>query len=108
VAAGAEVIDPRDSAAPETRQTFEAYPHIGKVLPAIGYGTAQLAALKATIDDSTANVIVSATPVDLAALIQLRKKVVRARYGFAEADGGGLSRLIEAFVARAFPGHGGR
>jgi predicted GTPase len=108
VAAGAEVIDPRDSAAPEIRQMFEAYPHIGKVLPAVGYGAAQLAALKATIDNSAADVIVSATPIDLAELTQLRKKVVRARYQFAEAGEGGLSRLIDAFVARTVPGQGER
>ena len=100
VAAGADVIDPRDFAALEIRPTFEAYPHIGKVLPAVGYGAAQLAALKATIDNSAADVVVSATPIDLAQLVQLRKKVVRARYEFAEAGEPELSPLIEAFVAR--------
>jgi predicted GTPase len=108
VAAGADVIDPRNSAAPEIRHTFDAYPHIGKVLPAVGYGAAQIAALKATIDNSAADVVVSATPIDLAKLVQLGKKVVRARYEFAEADYPGLSRLIEAFVARALPGPGER
>lgn len=108
VAAGADVIDPRDSAAPEIRPTFEAYPHIGKVLPAVGYGAAALAALRATIDDSAADVVVSATPIDLAQLAQLRKQVVRARYEFAEAGDGGLWRLVEAFLARALPGQGVR
>jgi predicted GTPase len=108
VAAGADIVDPRDSAAPEIMPTFESYPHIGKVLPAVGYGAAQLAALKATIDNSAADVVVSATPIDLAKLVQLQKKVVRARYEFAEAGEPGLSGLIDAFVARALPGPGGR
>jgi predicted GTPase len=108
VAAGADVIDPRASAVGEIRRTFEAYPHIGKVLPAVGYDAAQLADLKATIDDSGADLIVSATPIDLAKLVQLDKKIVRARYSCAETGEPKLSRLVEAFVARAFPGQGGR
>ena len=47
---------------------FRAYPHIGKVLPAVGYGSAQLAALAATVNASAAEVVVSATPIDLARL----------------------------------------
>jgi predicted GTPase len=108
VAAGADIVDPRDSAAPEIRQIFEACPHIGKVLPAVGYDAAQLAALKATIENSVADVVVSATPIDLAKHVQLSKKVVRARYEFVEAGVPRLSQLIEAFVARALVEPGGR
>jgi predicted GTPase len=108
VAAGADIIDPRDSAAPEIRRIFEAYPHIGKVLPAVGYGPAQLADLKATIDQSAAEVVVLGTPVNLAKLVQLDKKIVRARYDFAETGETTLSRLIETFVARELPGWVGR
>jgi predicted GTPase len=103
VAAGADVIDPRLSAAPEIRKIFEAYPHIGKVLPAIGYDASQLAALRTTINESAADAVVSATPIDLAQLIQLRKRVVRARYEFAETGDPKLSSIIEVFVARAVP-----
>src|SRR5262245_194212 len=79
VAAGADVVDPRLSAPPAISAVFEAYPHIGKVLPAVGYGTAQLAALQATINGAEVDVIVSATAADLARLLDLNKKVVRAR-----------------------------
>ena len=103
VAAGADVIDPRLSAAPEIRKIFEAYPHIGKVLPAIGYDASQLAALRTTINESAADAVVSATPIDLAQLIQLRKRAVRARYEFAETGDPKLSSIIEVFVARAVP-----
>jgi predicted GTPase len=106
IAAGADVINPRLSAAPEIQKVFEAYPHIGTVLPAVGYDAIQLAALKKTIDDSTADVVVSATPIDLAQLIQLRKKVVRARYEFAEAGDSKISSIIKTFVARAVPERG--
>jgi predicted GTPase len=99
-AAGAgAIVDPRASAAPEIAAVFAAYPHIGRVLPAVGYGPAQLDALRRTIDAAAAGVVVAATPLDLAALIPLNKPVVRARYEFAEVDQPGLGALIDAFIA---------
>jgi predicted GTPase len=100
VAAGADVVDPRPSAAPGIREIFEAYPHIGKVLPAVGYGATQLAALQATINGAEVDVVVSATPADLGHLLSLNKKVVRARYEFAEVGEPNLSSIIDAFVER--------
>jgi predicted GTPase len=60
------------------RKIFEAYPHIGKVLPAVGYDAAQLAAVAATINDATIDAVVSATPADLAHLVNLNKPAARA------------------------------
>jgi predicted GTPase len=100
VAAGADVVDPRLSAAPAISAIFEAYPHIGKVLPAVGYGAAQLAALQATINGADVDAVVSATPADLARLLELDKKVVRARYEFAEVGEPKLSSIIDAFIER--------
>ncbi len=100
VAAGADVVDPRPSAVSGIREVFEAYPHIGKVLPAVGYGAAQLAALRSTINGADADVVVSATPADLAHLLDLDKRVVRARYEFAELDEPTLSSLVDVFVER--------
>lgn len=108
VAAGADVVDPRPSAAPGIRETFEAYPHIGKVLPAVGYDAAQLAALRSTINSADVDVVVSATPADLARLLGLHKKVVRARYEFAEVDEPKLSTIVDAFVERAMRAGRGR
>lgn len=99
IAAGAaSIVDPRLSAAPEIRAVFRAYPHIGPVLPAVGYGPAQLAALAATINASTAEVVVSATPMDLARLVQIDKTVIRARYQYAEDGSPGLSSFVDAFL----------
>ena len=100
IAAGAaSIVDPRLSAAPEIRAVFRAYPHIGPVLPAVGYGPAQLAALASTINASTAEVVVSATPMDLARLVQIDKTVIRARYQYAEDSSPGLSSFVDAFLA---------
>ncbi|HEV2335247.1 MAG TPA: cyclic 2,3-diphosphoglycerate synthase [Stellaceae bacterium] len=99
-AAGATVIlDPRLSAVPEIGAVFSAYPHIGPVLPAVGYGPAQLAALAATINASAAEVVVSGTPMDLARLVPIDKPMIRARYEYAEDGAPALSSFIDAFLA---------
>jgi predicted GTPase len=78
---------------------FETYPHLGSVLPAVGYDEAQLAALSATIEASRAEVVVSGTPLDLAARIGGTKPVVRVRYELEDVDEPGLGALVDDFVA---------
>jgi predicted GTPase len=99
-AGAAEIVDPRPSAAPEIADVLHAYPHIGAVLPALGYGPAQLRALAATIRASAADVVVSATPIDLARVVPIDKTVVRARYGYAELGEPALSAFIDIFLKR--------
>jgi predicted GTPase len=101
--AGAVVVDPRDSAEPELREIFKAYPHIGKVLPAVGYGPAQLAALERTINNAAVDAVVSATPLDLGRLVRVDKTIVRARYEFAETDEPRLSTIVDAFIDSLAP-----
>ena len=102
-AGAAEIVDPRPFAAPALRAVYARYPHIGPVLPAVGYGPAQLEALGATLDAAPADVIVAATPVDLRALVAPALPVVRARYAFAEAGEPGLGDVVDAFVSRIRP-----
>ncbi len=101
LAAGAEIVDPRDSAAPASAALYARYPHLGPVLPATGYSAAERAALAATIEASRAEFVVSGTPHDLAQLLGLSKRVLRARYEFAEVDAPGLWGAVEAFLERA-------
>jgi predicted GTPase len=68
-AGAAAIVDPRPAAAPAVRDVFSAYPHIGPVLPAVGYSGAQVEALRRTIDKADADVVVAAIPVDLARLL---------------------------------------
>jgi predicted GTPase len=100
VAAGATIVDPRLSAAPALQDVFREYPHIGNVLPAMGYGAEQLSALKATIDHAAADFIVSGTPIDLQKLVSLDKPVIRARYEFVEVGHPSLSSIVDDFTAR--------
>jgi len=94
----AELVDPRPFAAPAIARVFEQYPHIGAVLPAVGYSAQQLQALADTINASDAEVVVSATPADLAALIRISKPVVRARYEYDDPGRPGLREHIESFL----------
>jgi predicted GTPase len=105
-AGAAELVDPRLSAAPEILAVYRAYPHIGMVLPAEGYSAAQLQALARTIEASTADIVVSATPIDLARLIRTGKRIVRARYEYAASGGPGLAAFVDSFLTRYAPAKG--
>ncbi len=103
-AQAAEIVDPRSVAAEQIAALYAQYPHIGSVLPAVGYHASQLGALRATINAADVDVIVSATPCDLAALIEIDKPVVRARYEFAEAGEPGLGGLVQRFLEKQAAG----
>ena len=98
--AGALIVDPRTRAAPDVREIFARYPHIGPGLPAVGYDAAQRAALRASIEACDAELVVAATPIDLAALLHLTKPVVRARYEFADAGEPTLEDVLEPVFAK--------
>ncbi|HVP29770.1 MAG TPA: cyclic 2,3-diphosphoglycerate synthase [Myxococcota bacterium] len=106
--AGAEIVDPRPSAAPALAAVYTANPHIGRVLPAMGYGAAQREALRVTIEASEADVVVAATPIDLASVLGLAKPVVRVRYELEEAERPGLGAIVDAFVASATRSEGAK
>ncbi len=97
-AQAAEIVDPRSGAADEIADVYARYPHIGPVLPAMGYSRVQLDALQETINASAADVVVVATPCDLGKLIAIEKPVVRVRYEFAEVGTPGLGSLVEDFL----------
>ncbi|MEA5509719.1 cyclic 2,3-diphosphoglycerate synthase [Crocosphaera sp. UHCC 0190] len=94
----AAIVDPRPYAVAEIAKIYEKYPHIGPVLPAMGYFPAQLKALEDTINHAEVDVVIAATPSNLGALIQVNKPIIRARYEFAEAQTPGLGDRIEQFL----------
>lgn len=105
VDAGArEIVDPRSSAVGHIAEAFKLYRHIGKVLPALGYSSGQLKDLEATINGSSADVVVSGTPSDIARLIQISLPCYRARYEFVEAGGPLIEQRLDRFLCeRGFP-----
>jgi predicted GTPase len=103
-AGAAEILDPRAAARGRIAEVFAAHPHIGKVVPAMGYSDRELADLSATIEASGADVVVAGTPADLSRLIATRIPIIRARYEFAEVEAPGLADLVLGFLkTRRFP-----
>jgi predicted GTPase len=75
-----EIVNPKPFAQGSLREAFAFYPHIAEILPAMGYGAEQMADLEATINQTPADVVLVATPVDLASLLQIKKESVRLVY----------------------------
>ncbi len=73
-----DLVDPRPYAVGSIAATFERYPDIGTVLPAMGYGEEQLAELEATINATPCDVVITGTPMDLTRLIDIRHPVRHA------------------------------
>jgi predicted GTPase len=107
-AGAAGIVDPRPFLAPSLEAAFVSYPHIGPVLPALGYDPDQRAALAATIARTPADVVVAATPIDLAATVRIDKPIVRARYDYADAGKPTLSASIDAFLSADLAASTGR
>jgi len=95
-----EIVDPRPFADGEVASVYARYPHIGPVLPALGYHPDQLAALARTIERAAPEVVLSATPCDLAALIPIAAPVVRAFYDFESVGEPGLGDIVDDFLDR--------
>lgn len=94
----ATIVDPRTSAVPELRSLFERYPHIGPVLPAMGYSDSQLAALRDTIAAADVDLVVAGTPIDLSRALDLSIPVVRARYRYEDEGPPGLMHHVMNFL----------
>lgn len=100
-AGAAEIIDPRPFAAPELAETYERFPHIGAVLPAVGYSDDQLRGLGRTIAAAAPDVVVIATPVALDRLIAIDAPVVRVSYSYRDRRQPGLMNEVERFCDHA-------
>src|SRR5919108_3718146 len=80
----AGLVDPRPFAVGSIAETFEAYPHVGELLPAMGYGRRQMEELRETIARSDADLVLIGTPIDLRRLIDLDKPALRVTYRLEE------------------------
>ncbi len=101
------IVDPRASAAGGIAAVYRQYPHIGAVLPATGYSDAQRQALAETIDGSDAEVVVAATPIDLARILDIRLPVVRVRYDYADHGAPYLGDIVDRWLGETGLAAGG-
>ncbi len=98
---GARIVDPAPYAAGTIKETLTRYSHLKGVLPAMGYSSQQIGELEETINNTPADLVLVATPVDLIKLININKPAVRVRYRI-EDHTGMLERVIEDFLKEHF------
>ncbi len=89
------LVDPRPYLVGSLQETFRTYPHIGTLLPAMGYGEGQVHDLEATINRTPCDLVVSATPVDLTRLMTIEKPVVHIRYEYQDHDAVTLKKALQ-------------
>lgn len=93
-----ELVDPRPYTVGKLKDTFDAYPNIGTLLPAMGYGEQQLKDLEETINNTDCDSVVIGTPIDLTRIIKINKPHTRVHYELDEIDGPNLEETIESFI----------
>lgn len=93
-----EIVDPRPWLTGTLLDTFEKYPEIGNLLPAMGYGKAQIKDLEQTINASDCDCVVIGTPIDLARVIDIKKHSVRVTYELEEEGTPNLETVLKSFM----------
>ncbi len=94
-----ELVDPRPFTAASITATYEKYPDIGTLLPAMGYGAKQVRDLQTTINRSKCDTVVIATPIDLGKLIKINKPSVKVSYELQEIGAPSLADVLADFFA---------
>jgi len=96
----AELIDPRPYTVGRLTETFEKYPEIGTLLPAMGYGEQQLKDLETTINNTECDAVVIGTPIDLNRIINIKRPSTRVWYDLQEIGRPNLEEVIDEFVKK--------
>ena len=96
-------VDPRPYTVGTLAETFEIYPEIGTVLPAMGYGDQQLKDLEATINNTECEAVVIGTPIDLSRLINIDKPFTRVYYNLKEIGHPNLTDVMQEFISEKIP-----
>lgn len=97
-----EIIDPRPYLVGKLADTFKAYPDIGPLLPAMGYGEQQLRDLEETINQTDCDSVIIGTPIDLSRIITIKKPYTRVYYDLSERGTPNLNTVLEGFVKKHF------
>ncbi len=92
----AALVDPRPTAVGSIQKTFEAYPHVHELLPAMGYGRKQMEELRETISGSDADLVLIGTPIDLRRVIEIDKPALRVTYRLQELGEPTLTSILES------------
>ena len=95
-----ELVDPRPFTVGKLSETFEIYPNIGTLLPAMGYGEEQLRDLETTINSSDCDAVVIGTPIDLNRVINIKKPNTRVYYDLQEIGEPNLEGVLNEFIEK--------
>ena len=93
-----DIIDPRPYTVGKLKETFEIYPEIGKLLPAMGYGKQQLRDLEETINRTDCDAVIIGTPIDLTRVISINKPSTRVHYELEEIGSPNLEEILKEFI----------
>jgi predicted GTPase len=93
-----EIVDPRPYAQGHLAEVYEEYPHLGAILPAVGYFKGQLQDLESTLASVPADLVVSATPVALGSVVKVDKPLIQVSYELAETGEPRLSEVVKSFL----------
>ena len=94
------MVDPRPYAVGSIRGTYERFPHLTSLLPAMGYGAIQSHELEETINRVPCDLVLIATPVNLTSILNLNKPSVRVSYEAEELTKPGLVEILTDFTAK--------
>ncbi len=94
-----ELVDPRPYTVKSITQTYEKYPDIGMVLPAMGYGDKQVKDLETTINKTKCDLVVVATPIDLSRIVKIKHPTARVKYSLQEIGQPSLETVLEEFFS---------
>jgi predicted GTPase len=93
-----EIIDPRPYAVGSLKEVYRKYPHIGTLLPAMGYSKKQIGELQRVINSVKCDSVVIATPIDLSRILKINKPSVRIRYELQEIGKPDLREVLNTFI----------
>ena len=97
----ATIVDPRPYAVGSIKEAFKKYPHLGAILPALGYSEKQVAELKETIDHTPCDVVVIGTPIDLRRVVTIKQPTVRVNYELKVLGPVSLEHILDEFIKRS-------
>ena len=80
------IVDPRPQITGTLKETFETYPHVGALLPAMGYSEDQIHDLELTINKVDCELVLFATPIDLPKIVSINKPTLRVYYEYRDHD----------------------
>jgi len=92
-----EIVDPRPWVTGSIAETFQHYPRIGALLPAMGYSESQINDLETTINRTECDVVIVGTPIDLTRLIRINKPTIRVQYALQEISKPNLEDVLHGF-----------